>query len=1069
MAACWLVGGKDQFKSKMKCYDQRVLGRLLRPSILLMGVVCMVGVSNAQVSNVTVPVPGQVIPESDAGTPQLFFDARTTGFTRDGKQQIFDGDVIAIGARSIITADKVIVDQENHRLIADGHVVVLAADQILTGEKIDYALDTGDFKIFGARMIVNDKLEAERIAKDVLGFSLPELSFEADRKARVEEVSRKKDVIKETVRRKAKIGQGANQNDIGQYARFLEQEELISKQENPAFAHMTDARRNTLRKRRDFWEKSRVSERVQMDPSRQSYFRLEGDELLRTNGNNFLAKHSLWTPCRCEKDETPAWGVRASSAEAQMGGYATFYDAMFEVKGVPVLYLPRIMLPIKDQRQSGLLMPSFSDDAVSGSGYSQPLFLDLGRDKDATLKADFFERRGMKAGAEFRWKRSEYSGLQLNVEGMRDRIWLTQRSTRRELGEMYAEGLKEAQTQPPGTTSADISQFSGREYTKLRLSQRDWWEANAPECLSEDESKRSACEEMVRGSVRVPNNVNRGLIRWRAYERLGDRLSFLTTGDLYSDRQYNSDVYLADAMQPGFDSGTGERSINPIRSRFSYDGSDYFVGLGSFIGDSTRLNDRLEGYQSPLVAQARSRWYLLKPEGLPIYGRAAYDDFRITRDAGGVSDPESDRQWVPGGNWRRIEASFVAPLTHRTAVQVDHFTDLEARVMSFDSAKVFDQPNAPSSLQSWRTGVRFSLPLDGKGTVPSWLGGFNDETGRRVLQHVMNWSMTLATRPIVLRRGAYGDPTYLTSGHPTTWFATDKAGYDDNISPTDFMKEYQIVTFATAHRWKIYSELWKAIYGEQSPSGAQEVSKITFEEKARRELLYTMDRPVRGADDIFSNDQTKWFTNRYQLLDTDYVEPVSFAASISYDRLNDLRRKKEGRARDNRPWSEADSTLSLAVSGWSIAGTSKYNIYDKLQTKFSSNVIPPTILKTNLSFGLTIERSPFQAPTGELEFISTKEKSATIVTSLTNPVTSSWSYSLKEKENEAPLSDYRQRLSLMYASPSGCWGLGFAREKGYGVEEKAATYLLQLNITFMGQTRDLPNISSPMERELRKS
>ena len=607
----------------------------------------------AQTSNVTVPVPGEVIPESPSGIPQLFFDARTTGFTRDGKQQIFDGEVIAIGPKSIITADRVVVDQENRALIAEGHVVILAADQILTGDKIEYSTETGDFKIMGARMVVNDKIEADKISKDVLGFSAAELSFEAQRKARLDEVAKRKDTVKESVRRKAKIGQGASDSDILDYARYLEQEDLIRNQENPAFAHMTESRRNNLRKRRDFWEKSRVSERVQLDASRQSYFRLEGDELLKTNGNDFKAKHSLWTPCRCEQDELPAWGVRASSTEAQMGGYATFYDAMLEVKGVPVLYLPWLMLPIKDRRQSGLLMPSFSDDAVSGSGYSQPLFIDLGRDKDATFRADFFERRGSRAGAELRYRKSKYSGLQLNLEGMRDRVWLHQKTQREEILPMYRSGLAAARSQASGSPTADLSAFSGRDYVSRRLAQRDWWEANAPQCLSSDLADQQACEESLFASASAPSNVNRGLARWRGSDRISDRLSLVTSGEIYSDRQYNSDVYISDINQPGFDTGSGEWSINPIRSRLNYDGSNYFLGLGSYIGDSTMLNDRFEGYQIPWAVHARSRWYLLKPNGLPIYWRGTIDNYRISRDAGARDDRDFDLNWISGGYWHK--------------------------------------------------------------------------------------------------------------------------------------------------------------------------------------------------------------------------------------------------------------------------------------------------------------------------------------------------------------------------------------------------------------------------------
>jgi lipopolysaccharide export system protein LptA len=1040
----------------------KILAGLLGTLILAQGV-------RAQQSNVTVPVPGDVIPDFSNGRPALFFDARTTGFTRDGKQQIFDGDVIAIGSRSIVTADKVTVDQQNHKMIAEGHVVILAADQILIGDRIDYLLDTGDFKILGAKMIVNDKAEAERISKEVLGFSPQELSFETHRKSRLDEIAKNKDELRQSVRRKVKTGKDADEADIRDYARFLEQEDLVNGQENPAFAHMTEARRNTLRKRRDFWEQSKVSERVQSDPGRQSYFRLEGDELTRVNGNDFNARHSLWTPCRCDADEEPAWGVRAATTEAQMGGYATFYDAMLEIKGMPILYLPWLKIPIKDRRQSGLLMPTFSEDAVSGSGYSQPLFLDLGPDRDATLKGDIFERRGLRAGGEFRWKRRQYSGLQLNVEGMRDRIWLKQRANRRDLMEMYQDGLDVARQTATGSAESDLSGYQGREFTRQRLAQRSWWESHAKECLSADTVERQACEDSLANATRAPKNANRGLAKWKAYDRLGERTAFVTSGELYSDRQYNADVYLPDAMQPGFDSGSGERGINPARSRVTYDGSDYFLGLGSYWGDPSRLDDRFEGYQLPAQVQARSRWISVKSSGVPIYARVGTDYSRILRDPGTPEDTEFRKDWIPGGSWRRGEISIVAPVSERTAVQVNHFTDLEGRGMMFDGKSSDEKRSLESSLMSWRTGFRFQLPIDGRATLPGWLGGFSNESGQRVIQHIMNWSMTLTTRPMVRRRGPYGKDNTDFSGSPRTWFATDRAGSDDNISATEFMNEYQIVSFGTSHRWKLFNETWNAIRGVENPAKSKNDKTMSYEEKARRDLLYTMDHPVRGASDIFSKDQKQWFGDRYQLLETDYTEPLTFDAGISYDRLKDVRRARDGKTRDNRPWSEADSSMGLNVSGWSLGASSKYNIYDKAQTKLGSSLVPPGFAKSNVSMGYTIEKSPYTTSSGGLGYIVTREKSVTLVTSLTSPVTSSWSYSRKEKENEAPARDYRQKLNLVYGSTSGCWGLGFAREKGYGVDESGASYLLQFNMTFMGQTRDLPNMSSSIEREIKKS
>ncbi len=65
---------------------------------------------------------------------QMFFDARKMGFTRDGKQQVFEGEFIAIGAGALIAADKVTLDREKSILDATGHIIVLSDSQVFTGD-----------------------------------------------------------------------------------------------------------------------------------------------------------------------------------------------------------------------------------------------------------------------------------------------------------------------------------------------------------------------------------------------------------------------------------------------------------------------------------------------------------------------------------------------------------------------------------------------------------------------------------------------------------------------------------------------------------------------------------------------------------------------------------------------------------------------------------------------------------------------------------------------------------------------------------------------------------------------
>ncbi|MCX6125056.1 MAG: hypothetical protein NTV34_09975, partial [Proteobacteria bacterium] len=734
------------------------------------------------------------LPNDDA--PQVFFDARNTGFSKDGSQQIFEGDVIAIGAKSLVTADKVVIDEKRKYLVADGHVIILSNGQYITGDRVELWSDTGDLRVTAAMLVVNDGKEADRIAQEILGYSASEIEFEAHRQSRLSEIGKKKELVSKEARRKTKQGLNVPEEVIKDYARLLEQEDLVQKQENPAFAQMAESRRQTLRRRRDFWEQARLASKVNSPTINAAYFRMYGETLERTNGNDLLARDGVWTPCHCEKDEIPAWAFRSSEIAAQPGGYATFKDAILEIKGVPVLYLPWFRVPIKDKRQSGLLPPGFSSDSKSGTVYSQPLFLDLGPDRDVTLKADLFERRGTKFALEGRYLRKKYSGFQLNVEVMRDRVWLAEKSNREELRELYFGGLDAARLDN-STVDQDISATSGREFAHRVARRRTYWEGTRPECLSPDPKIRIACEDKLRSEIRPPNNSTRGMLRWTGQERITDRLSFVSTGEIYADRQYNSDLYVPESFQAGFDTGSGERAIQPVKLQAHLDRRNYYLGLGSYFGDSVRGNDRYEGYQLPAVMKAKSRWLRIGNTGVPIYASTSLDQYRMARIQGERTDPEAKRDFLPSGWWRRLSASVVAPVSAKTAVQVDYFTDMEARHISFDRTSVKSQDGSPqkvadSTIQSLKTGFRFQLPIDGKRLMPSWLGSSSllEDEGGRYIQHIMNWSMTLSVRPSVVRKGPYGEAyDVVSSKSPRYFMATDSSGSDESIGAEDFLNE----------------------------------------------------------------------------------------------------------------------------------------------------------------------------------------------------------------------------------------------------------------------------------------
>jgi LPS-assembly protein len=78
-------------------------------------------------------------------------------------------------------------------------------------------------------------------------------------------------------------------------------------------------------------------------------------------------------------------------------------NAVFRVKGIPVLYLPIIYYPISsDDRSSGFLLPTYSSSNITGQGLSTAYFWAIDRSQDSTFYYDWFSKVQM-AKAEYRF------------------------------------------------------------------------------------------------------------------------------------------------------------------------------------------------------------------------------------------------------------------------------------------------------------------------------------------------------------------------------------------------------------------------------------------------------------------------------------------------------------------------------------------------------------------------------------------------------------------------------------------------------------------------------------------
>lgn len=142
---------------------------------------------------------------------------------------------------------------------------------------------------------------------------------------------------------------------------------------------------------------------------REDNVHLTADSIRKTGPQSYAAERITYTTCDCPEDEDPAWSFAASSARVTVGQYLTGWNARFRIKGVPVLYSPYISIPIKRERQSGLLQPRPGFSELRGFILDTSFFWAIARNQDATFYLDLETRRGLGKGAEYRYIRTRKS------------------------------------------------------------------------------------------------------------------------------------------------------------------------------------------------------------------------------------------------------------------------------------------------------------------------------------------------------------------------------------------------------------------------------------------------------------------------------------------------------------------------------------------------------------------------------------------------------------------------------------------------------------------------------------
>lgn len=149
-----------------------------------------------------------------------------------------------------------------------------------------------------------------------------------------------------------------------------------------------------------------------------------GINMQKLGDDHYYAKTVYFTACDTESyrkadniktkkkvsDDKPDWCFRGEDADIIAGDKITAINTTFRIKDLPVLYSPYFQGPAEKDRKTGLLMPLIGTSSSKGLFARPSFFWAIDENRDATLSADYYSKRGVGTGLEYRFVENNHQG-----------------------------------------------------------------------------------------------------------------------------------------------------------------------------------------------------------------------------------------------------------------------------------------------------------------------------------------------------------------------------------------------------------------------------------------------------------------------------------------------------------------------------------------------------------------------------------------------------------------------------------------------------------------------------------
>ncbi len=129
-------------------------------------------------------------------------------------------------------------------------------------------------------------------------------------------------------------------------------------------------------------------------------YHIRAESIEKYDQKGYRLRETSFTTCDAP---LPEWCFVAQTADLKVEDRLKARKVRFKIKGVPILYSPYFWAPVGSDRKSGLLLPEVGFRSNKGFHWRQPLYIVLAPNRDMTLYLDYFSRRGIGEGVEYRY------------------------------------------------------------------------------------------------------------------------------------------------------------------------------------------------------------------------------------------------------------------------------------------------------------------------------------------------------------------------------------------------------------------------------------------------------------------------------------------------------------------------------------------------------------------------------------------------------------------------------------------------------------------------------------------